>query len=62
VKTIRRIAAGLALATAAITGILTAVDDLATPADTTGGAPTLTPSTPDTVDLPDVTILDTTWG
>lgn len=61
-KPSRRLLAGLTL-TAVLTGLLTTINDLATPADTAWGAPDTT-HTPITItgDGVSVTPFDTAWG
>ena len=64
---IRRIVAGLTLATALATGALLTNTPVATPADTTWGAPSPEDTTwgarpPSTGGGTTVTPLDTTWG
>jgi hypothetical protein len=63
VKPIRRLAAALTLTTLAIFGLLTVLDGVTTPPDTTWGAPEAT--TVDVSGTLDAVIpvpLDTTWG
>jgi hypothetical protein len=69
VKHLRSIAAGLAIAAAAVTGTTLATHNAAPRTDTTWSAPDTTADTtwgsepvnlP--VDLPTITPLDTTWG
>lgn len=61
-KPLHRILASLALTAAVLTGLLTAVGQLAAPPDTAWGAPATTETTVTITGDVSVTPFDTAWG